>query len=153
MYNTPGQSFNPLDPIPIVQPVVQVGVPGFQGLTTAQCAANGALTAQAVTSAGALIEGAKRRTTGMTIVVPIDQAQTTFGNDNPISGPGQSATPIQAVLPTFPPFVNPNNQTFTPSNGGFALPPGQSMFVGPFNDPMYAITAPGITSTIYWMDT
>lgn len=142
--NSAGNSFASLAVFPILQPAIKEPTVSMNGLTTAQCAANGALTSVAVTSTITLVEAAKLRTNGITLVVPTDQPQVTFGNDGPTS-----ATPIQAITPQLTGGLTP---TSTPSSNGFAVPPGQSIFVTPINDAIYAVTPTGVTATIYFMD-
>jgi hypothetical protein len=142
--NSAGTSFQSNAVFPILQPTVKEPTVSLNGLTTAQCAANSSLTAVSVTSTITLVEAAKLRTNGITLVVPTDQPQVTFGNDN-----ASSATPIQAITPQLAGGLTP---TSTPSSNGFAVPPGQSIFVTPFNDAMYAVTPTGVTATIYFMD-
>jgi hypothetical protein len=142
--NSAGTSFTSNAVFPIVQPTVKEPTNSMNGLTTAQCAANGSLTAKAITSTITLVEAATLRTNGIVLIVPTDQPQVTFGNDN-----AASATPIVAVTPQLAGGLTP---TSTPSSNGFAVPSGQSIFVTPFNDAMYAVTPTGVTSTIYFMD-
>jgi hypothetical protein len=142
--NSAGTSFTSNAVFPIVQPTVKEPTVSMNGLTTAQCAANGSLTAVTVTSTITLVEAAKLRTNGIVLIVPTDQPQTTFGNDN-----AASATPIVAVTPAPAGGLTP---TSTPSSNGFAVPPGQSIFVTPFNDAMYAVNSTGVSATIYFMD-
>lgn len=150
-FNASGQSFVPLSPIPKVYPVVKESPPSYIGLTTAQCAANGNLTSKAVTSAGVLVEAATARANGIILVVPTDQNQVTFGNQDPISGQ-LGAQPIVAVptITTLPEQVAQSGLPASPS--GFAVPPGVAIHVSPFIDPMYAITPTGVAATIYFYD-
>lgn len=142
--NSAGTSFTPNGAFPTVFPTVKEPTVSMNNLTTAQCAANSNLTAVAVTSTVTLVEAAKLRTNGMVLIVPTDQPQTTFGNDGPTS-----ATPIQAVPPARSGGLTP---TSVPSSNGFAVPPGVSIFVTPFNDAMYAVNSTGVTATIYFMN-
>jgi hypothetical protein len=139
-YNSAGASFAPLGVAPIFQPMVKEPTEAYSGLSTAQCAANGALTSHAVTATASLVEAAKQRTKGMTLIVPTDQPPVTFANVATLAA-GPAA------------FVTPINQTFTPGNPGFTVPSGGSIFVSPFNDPCYAITPTGVTATVYFIDT
>lgn len=150
-YNASGQSFVPLAPLPINMPTVTEGNPSYTGLTTAQCAANGNLTSKAVTSAGVLVEAATARTNGITVIVPTDQPQVTFGNQSPLTA-SLSPKAIVAIplVVTFSDQVAGSGSI--PSTNGFAVAPGNSLFVSPFNDPMYAITPAGVTATIYFID-
>jgi len=142
--NSAGQSFiNTARVFPISFPRVSEPSRQYSNLTTAQCAANGALTAVSVTSAITPVEAAKVRTNGITIIVPIDQPQVTFGANN------TGANAIQAIAPSLAGGLTP---TFAPSSGGFALPPGTGVVVDPFNDAMYAVTPTGVTATIYFID-
>lgn len=139
-YNSAGASFQPLGVAPIFQPSIKEPTYTYSGLSSAQCAANSALTSVSVTSTVTTVEAAKKRTTGMTLIVPTDQPPVTFANVNTLSaGP--------------PAFVTPINQTFTPGDPGFTVPSGGSIFISPFNDPCYAITPAGVTATIYFIDT
>lgn len=149
--NSVAFSFVPLAPVPQVYPAARQPNQTYSNLTTAQCAANGALTSKAVTSSGVLVEGATARANGMIIIVPTDQPQVTFGNDDPISGQ-LAMVPIQAIpaVTTFAQQVT--NSGAAASNNGFALPPGVAMHLSPFNDPMYAITPTGVSATIYFVD-
>ena len=122
-------------------PAAKEPTESYSGLTTAQCAANSALSSVAVTSTATSVEAAKVRTKGITLIVPTDQNQVTFG---------QSAAGVSAI-PGGP--VTPATQTGVPSTGGFAVPPGGSIFLSPYNGAVYAITPSGVTSTIYFIDT
>jgi len=145
-YNSAATSFAPQQIVPVFQPSIFGPTRTYSGLTTAQCAANGALTSVSVTSSGATVEAATKRTNGITLIVPADQPQVTFGND-----PASAANGIVA-LPNPP--VTPITQTVSPpSSNGFAIPPGDSIFISPYNDAVYAVTPAGITATIYFIDT
>jgi hypothetical protein len=150
-FNASGQSFAPLNILGLNSPTALEGA-GYNGLTSAQCAANGNLTSKAVTSSGVLVEAATVRTKGMTVIVPSDQPQVTFGNQSPLSGT-TAANPIQAIpqIVTFAQQIADTQNA--PSNNGFAVPPGVSVFLSPFNDAMYAITPTGSSATIYFIDT
>ena len=140
-YNSTGTSFQPLGVNPVFQPAVSEPTRTYSNLTTAQCAANSALTSVAVTSGATsvVVEAGKKRTTGMIVIVPTDQPAVAFGNIAAIS-PGP-------LLP-----VTPINQTFTPSSPGFTVLPGNALSLNPFNDPMYAVTPLGVAATIYFID-
>ena len=140
-FNASGASFQPATTVPIYNPAITEGA-GYNGLTTAQCAANNNLTSVSVTSTVTTVEAAKVRTNGMIVVVPTDQPQVTFGNQNTIQGIPQQLTAAQQVT----------NSGLSPPQPGFAVPPGTSMQLNPFNDTMYAITPSGVTATIYYID-
>lgn len=139
-YNSAGTSFQPLGVAPVFQPAIKEPTLTYSGLTSAQLALNGSLTSVSVTSTATLVEAAKKRTTGMTLIVPIDQPPVTFAN-------------VATLVAGPPAFVTPINQTFTPGTPGFTVPAGGSIFISPFNDPCYAITPTGVTATIYFIDT
>lgn len=114
--------------------------------TTAQMAANSSYTAVSgiVSTANSLVEAAKKRTTGMTIIVPTDQQAVAISNLSTLAGPFAGAL-YGMGSPIF-------GQTLVNiANGGFILPPGNSLFLSPFNDALYAI-AVGPTTTIYFAD-
>ena len=134
VYNSPGYAFGALLS-QIKEPTI-----AYSSLTTAQCAANGAFTSKAVTSSGVLVEAAKSRSKGLSLIVPIDQPAVTFGNLSTV-----------VALPNGP--VTPANQTGAPVAGyGFQIPPGGSVSLDPFNDAVYAVTPTGVTATIYFLD-
>jgi len=144
-YDSAAYSFKPQQVVPVFQPVIYGPTRAYSGLTTAQCAANGSLTSVSVTSSGATVEAAKSRIKGMTIIVPTDQPQVTFGNL-----PVGAANGIVA-LPQPP--ITPITQTVSPpSSNGFAVAPGQSFDLTPYNDAMYAATPSGVTATVYFID-
>lgn len=139
-YNSTGTSFKPLALNSPYQPAFKEPTTMYTGLSTAQCAANGALTSAAITATATLVEAGKQRLTGgMTVVVPTDQPPVTFANQNTLT-----AGPL--------PFVTPISQTFTPGLLGFTVPSGGSFNLNPYNDPMYAITPTGVTATVYFID-
>jgi hypothetical protein len=150
-FNSSGNSFAPLEDFPIFQPTVTVGPQQYSGLTTAQCAANGALTSRVITNAGLLVDAAKVRVSGIILIVPTDQQQVTFGNDSPVAG-SLAAFPIIPVIPVNTFGQQVANAAGPSSSNGYAIPPGNSVFVANFNDPVYGITPPGVTSTIYFID-
>ena len=143
-FNSAAASFAPANPASILQPTVKEPTLEYTGLSTAQCAANNALTSKSITASGVLVEGATQRTKGIVLIVPTDQSQVAFGTANPANANGIVAQPQPPVTPT--------NQTFTPGNPGFTVVPGSSIFVSPCNDAVYGIAATGITSTIYFVD-
>src|SRR5271165_3700847 len=137
-YNASGESFLPNGGPFAVFPVL---TEAYAGLTTAQCAANNALSSASVTATSGLVEAATPRNT-MTIIVPTDQPAVTFGNQNALAG-------VIAAPPVSPPALT---ETFSPPSSGFTVAPGVSIQLAPYDDDLYAIVPAG-TATVYFMDT
>lgn len=94
----------------------------YDGRTTAQLTANNAFTRVTVTTAATLVEAAKVRNS-MLLVVPSDQQTVAVDNTNTIVGPSNA----------------------------FNIPPGVSLILFPYTDPVYA-TVPQGTAVIFFMD-
>ena len=148
-FNSAGSSFEAISNLATTYNPSLLEGAGYNGLTTAQCNANGSFTSKSVTNAGILIDAAKVRTTGITLIVPTDQPAVTFGNQSPLSG-NTSPNPI-APYPVVPANGSQNTNSSTPSNG-FTLQPGQSIFLSPYFDAMYAITPAGVSATVFFFD-
>ena len=149
-FNATGESFIPLGGPFAVPPTITEGTQ-YSGLTTAQLNVLPSLTSVSVTVATTTVQAAARRNT-MTIIVPIDQQAVTLGNQNPVSGlinePPQTIWPVSGSPQ---PVTSAATMTAPPTGfAGFTLPPGNSMVLAPYNDPLYA-SVPSRTATLFYI--
>lgn len=142
-FNDFGFTFSPVT-LNAPMPTLTTAIPGW---TTAQLNANGTYTTKSITaSTSILVDAAKIRTTGITVVVPIDQPAV-FLDNSPLVGPFPNWLSLASLA---------NGSTATNATGlssGLFVAPGNSVFLAPYYDPMYAYAVGALASTIFYADT